>query len=110
MLPQPHQARAAGLKSIPDSICWADSADEANRGIEVKGPVGIGEVVLNEKEWVRACNQRDRYWLYVVFDCGTSHPRLLRVGDPFGKLVVRAMGGVRIDGAAIFDAAEGDGS
>jgi hypothetical protein len=30
------------------------------------------------------------------------------VRDPFGKLVVKAKGGVRIDGAAIFDAAEGD--
>jgi hypothetical protein len=44
----------------------------------------------------------------VVFDCGTPHPRLLRVRDPFGKLVVRAKGSVRIDGAAIFEAAEGN--
>jgi hypothetical protein len=35
----------------------------------------IGDVELTENEWVRACNQRDGYWLYVVFDCGTSHPR-----------------------------------
>jgi hypothetical protein len=41
----------------------------------------------------------------VILDCGTSQPRLLRVRDPFGKLVVKAMGGVRIDGAAIFGAA-----
>ena len=55
-----------------------------------------------------ACNERQRYWLYVVFDCGTAHPRLLRVRDPFGKLIVKAKGSVRIDNAAIFQAAEGD--
>jgi hypothetical protein len=44
----------------------------------------------------------------VAFDCGTPRPRLLRVRDPFGKLVVKVKGSVRIDGAAIFDAAEGD--
>jgi superfamily II DNA or RNA helicase len=37
----------------------------------------------------------------------TPHPRLLRVQDPFGKLVVRT-GGVRIDSPALFDAAERD--
>jgi hypothetical protein len=34
--------------------------------------------------------------------------RLLRVRDPFGKLVVKAKGSARIDGAAILAAAEGD--
>jgi hypothetical protein len=32
------------------------------------------------------------FWLYVVCDCGTRHPRLLRVQDAFGKLVFRASG------------------
>ena len=50
----------------------------------------------------------DRYWLYVVFDCGTPHPRLLRVRDPFGKLIVKAKGGVSIEEGAFFGAAEGD--
>jgi hypothetical protein len=59
----------------------------------VKGRAGIGDVELTENEWAKACNRRDRYWLYVVFDCGTPHPRLLRVRDPFGKLVVKAKGG-----------------
>ncbi len=61
---------------------------------------------MTENEWGRACDQRERCWLYVVFDCGTSHPRLLRVWDPFGRMVVKAMGGVRIDGAVLFGAAE----
>jgi hypothetical protein len=65
-------------------------------------------VKLSENEWAKACNERNRYWLYAAFDCGTPHPRLLRVRDPFGKLIVKAKGGVRIDETAIFDAAEGD--
>jgi Domain of unknown function (DUF3883) len=63
-------------------------------------------VELTENEWVKACNERQRYWLYVVFDCQSPYPRLLRDQDPFGKLVVHAKGGVRIDETAIFDAAE----
>ena len=38
---------------------------------------------------------------------GCLHPRLLRIQDLFGKLVVRAKGGVRIEKTAIFGAAEG---
>ena len=35
-----------------------------------------------------ACNlRRHEYWLYVVFDCATPHPRLARVRDPFGKML-----------------------
>jgi hypothetical protein len=103
---KPHLARAAGLEDYPGFDLLSHRADEGPRGIEVKGRVGVGEVELTENEWVRACNQRDRYWLYVVFDCGTSHPRLLRARDPFGKLVVKAMGRVRIDRAVLFGAAE----
>ncbi len=62
---------------------------------------------LTENGWPKPCNQRGRYWLYVVYDCATQDIRLLRVQDPFGKLVVKAKGGVRIDETAIFGAAEG---
>ena len=104
---KPHLARAAGLEDHPGFDLLSHRPDEKPRGIEVKGRVGVGEVELTENEWVGACNQRDRYWLYVIFDCGTSHPRLLRVPDPFGKLIVRAKGSVRIAAQEIFDAAEG---
>jgi hypothetical protein len=105
---KPHLARAAGLGDNPGFDLLSHRPIEGERGIEVKGRAGIGEVELSENEWVKACNQRDRYWLYVVFDCGSPHPRLLRVRDPFGKMVVKAKGGVRIDGPALFDAAERD--
>ncbi len=74
----------------------------------MKGQAGIGDVELTENEWPKACNQRGRYWLYVVYDCGTPHQRLLRVQDPFGKLVVQAKGESRSTETAIFDAAELD--
>jgi len=76
------------------------------RAIEVKGRVGIGDVELTENEWVKACNLGPRYWLYVVYDCASAHPRLLRVRDPFRKLIVRAKGGVIVGEQEVFAAAE----
>ena len=105
---KPRLARAAGLEDHPGFDLLSNRPGEGTRGIEVKGRAGIGDVELTENEWPKACNQRGRYWLYVVYDCATPHPRLLRVQDPFGKLVVKAKGGVRIDETAIFGAAEGD--
>jgi hypothetical protein len=64
----------------------------------VNGRAGIGDVELTENEWSRACNLRERYWSYVVYDCGTSDPRLLRIRDPFYKLIATAKGGVIIPG------------
>jgi SNF2 family DNA or RNA helicase/DNA-binding XRE family transcriptional regulator len=76
------------------------------RCIEVKGRRAVGDVQLSENEWAKAANLRDQYWLYVVYDCAATHPRLLRVRDPFGSLLFKAKGGVVIDEAAIFQAAE----
>ena len=44
---------------------------------------------MSDNEWANACNLRGGYWLYVVFDCATPRPRLVRVRDPFGKLLAR---------------------
>lgn len=49
--------------------------------IEVKGRAGRGQVHLTDNEWPTAANLRDKYWLYVVFDCA-SEPKLFRVNDP----------------------------
>ena len=67
---------------------------------------GTGDAELTANELPKAYNQRVRYWLYFVYDCATQDPRLLRIQDPFGKLVLKAKGGVRIDETGIFDAAE----
>lgn len=68
----------------------------------MKGRAGIGDIELTEIEWSRACNLRERYWLYVVYDCGTPNPRLLRIENPFYKLITTAKGGVIIDEHEIF--------
>ncbi len=94
---KPHLARAAGFSEYPGFDLHAKHADGEERAIEVKGRAGVGEIELTENEWARACNERGRYWLYVVFDCGTATPRLYPVPDPFGNLLGRAKGGVVID-------------
>ena len=76
------------------------------RCVEVKGRRAVGDVQLSENEWAKAANLRDQYWLYVVYDCAATHPRLLRVQDPFGSLLFKARGDVIIGEAAIFQAAE----
>jgi len=76
--------------------------------IEVKGRAQVGEVELSENEWVQACNLRVRYWLYVVYDCGSGRPQPpLRIQDPFAKLLVRSTG-VRVTQEQILQAAEVD--
>ena len=61
---------------------------------------------MTENEWAKACNLRQNYWLYVVYDCGTAHPRLLRIQDPFAKLIAKAKGGVLINESSIVEVAE----
>ncbi|MCS6997620.1 MAG: DUF3883 domain-containing protein, partial [Casimicrobiaceae bacterium] len=101
----PDKARLAGLNDYPGFDLLSKRAGE-ERGIEVKGRVGVGEIELTENEWARACILRERYWLYVVFDCGSAQPRLLRVQDPFAKLVAKARGSVAIAYRDIVNASE----
>jgi superfamily II DNA or RNA helicase len=103
---RPHLARAAGLLDHPGFDLLSYRPNGEQRGIEVKGRGGIGNVEVTENEWIKACNERDRYWLYVVFDCASPHPRLLRVQDPFRKLIVKPKGSVTIDSTSIASAAE----
>jgi len=84
--------------------------DEAELAIEVKGRARVGAVELSENEWAKAATLREKYWLYVVYDCGTAHPRLLRIQDPFGRLLARLKGNVLIDADEILGAAEADGT
>jgi SNF2 family DNA or RNA helicase len=95
----PPKARLAGLNDYPgfDLFSKRSAGDVLEeRGIEVKGRVGVGEIELTENEWARACNLRDKYWLYAVFDCGGNQPRLFRVQDPFAKLIAKVRGSVLI--------------
>jgi len=101
----PPKARLAGLNDYPGFDLMSKRASE-ERGIEVKGRVGIGDIELTENEWARACILRKRYWLYAVFDCGGVQPRLLRVQDPFAKLIAKARGSVAIAYSDIANASE----
>src|SRR6266545_3075140 len=103
---KPELAIAAGLSANPGFDIESRRPGEDPRAIEVKGRASIGDIELTENEWIRACNVRERYWLYVVYDCASPHPRLLRVQDPFSKLIVKAKGGVTIDESEVFSAAE----
>jgi len=103
---KPELARAAGLPDYPGFDLLSRGSGGEERAIEVKGRAGIGNVELSENEWAKACNLRERYWLYVVYECASMHPRLLRIQDPFGKLLVRAKGSVVIEERDILEAAE----
>jgi hypothetical protein len=104
----PALARAAGLPEWPGFDLLSLRPAGERRSIEVKGRAGVGDIEITENEWVKACNLRERYWLYVVYECATAHPRLLRIQDPFGKLIVRAKGRVVIAEQQLFEAAAQD--
>jgi hypothetical protein len=102
----PPLARAAGLEEHPGFDLLSRRTDGGELAIEVKGRAGVGDVELKENEWAKACNLGQRYWLYVVYDCASAHPRLLRVLDPFRKLIARVKGGVVVGEQDVFAAAE----
>jgi len=98
---KPDLAVAAGLPPHPGFDLLSIRPNGERRGIEVKGRAATGEVEMEDNEWARACNMREDYWLYTVFDCASPNPRLLRVQDPFTKLLVKAKGAVRISAREI---------
>ncbi len=86
---RPDLARRAGLGDWPGFDLLSVTPAGRRRAIEVKGRARAGDVELSDNEWAKACNLRDGYWLYAVYDCATPRPWLARVRDPFGKLLVR---------------------
>ena len=102
----PELARAAGLGDHPGFDLLSRCPDGEERAIEVKGRAGSGQVEITENEWARACNLDGRYWLYVVYDCATPHPRLVRVKDPFWRLIAQAKGSMLLGVEQILVAAE----
>lgn len=103
---RPELARSAGLGDHPGFDLLSCRLDGEERAIEVKGRAGSGQVEITENEWARACNLDGRYWLYVVYDCATPHPRLVRVKDPFWRLISQAKGSMLINVEQILMAAE----
>jgi hypothetical protein len=56
----------------------------------VKGRAAKGDIEVKDNEWARACNLRGEYWLHVVFEAASPRPQLVRVQDPFAKLLVKS--------------------
>ncbi len=106
---RPERARRAGLGDWPGFDLLSVTPAGARRAIEVKGRAGTGDVELSENEWAKACNLRDGYWLHAVYDCATPRPRLVRVRDPFAKLLAksRVFSTYAISAASVQAAAEG---
>jgi hypothetical protein len=75
------------------------------RYVEVKGRSGRQAIEMTENEWAQAANHRDRYWLYAVYDCDAV-AQLYRVPDPFGNLLARQTGAVRIKASEVMTASE----
>ena len=105
----PPLARMAGLGDHPGFDVLAVYADGEKRHIEVKGRAGRSGVWLEDNEFRAACNLGEEYWLYVVLDCATSAPQLVRVRDPFTKLVAKETTRMRISVGEVLGAAEVDG-
>ena len=99
------QAVLAGLGEYPGFDLHSRRPDGEKRAIEVKGRAGIGAVDISENEWAKACNLREGYWLYVVFNCAGPVPNLIRVQDPWGKLIAAARGFI-LEAAELVKAAE----
>jgi hypothetical protein len=51
------------------------------RFIEVKGRSGVGEIALTANEYQKARMLKADYWLYAVFNCGST-PVLHAIQDP----------------------------
>ena len=103
---KPELARKAGMIDNPGFDLLSKRPNGEEIGIEVKGRANVGDVELHRNEWSQAINLGSKYWLYVVYDCATSFPRLLRVRDPFTNLYASPHGGVIIDESSIFSKAE----
>ena len=86
----PAAARLAGLPDWPGFDLLATPLGGAERSIEVKGRAGRSAIQLEPNEWKQACHLEDRYWLYVVLDCATPDPLLVRVRDPFRRLLAKS--------------------
>jgi SNF2 family DNA or RNA helicase len=101
----PELARAAGLPDNP-GFDLLSTGPMGKRSIEVKGRASVGDVEVSGNEWARACNLRDGYWLYVVYDCATPSPRLVRIRDPFAALLAKAKGSVLISARDIIESSQ----
>jgi superfamily II DNA or RNA helicase/DNA-binding XRE family transcriptional regulator len=103
----PELARKAGLPENPGFDLLSIRPGNEKRSIEVKGRASTGDIEVSANEWAKACNIREGYWLYAVYNCASPAPRLVRVQDPFGRLLAKAKGSVLISQGQVVEAGEG---
>ena len=108
MSPNPNERASPASPTGPASTCWPPCPDGEVQSIEVKGRAGRGAIEMEANEWKQACHLGERYWLYVVFDCATPAPRLVRICNPFDKLLAseRAVSTYSISQTSLLKAAE----
>lgn len=87
----PELARSAHLNDYPgfDLLAY-EHGTKKRKCIEVKGTGRNGQVWMTQNELARAAILRDEYWLYVVYDCATTNPHLVRLQNPFEHLIIRS--------------------
>jgi hypothetical protein len=102
----PELARRAGLPENPGFDLLSVRPGQKARAIEVKGRAETGDIEVTANEWAKACNMRQDYWLYAVYNCATPGPRLVRVIDPFANLLAKAKGSVLVSQVQILGAGE----
>jgi len=102
----PELARRAGLPENPGFDLLSIRSGNEKRSIEVKGRASTGDIEVSANEWAKACNIREGYWLYAVYNCATPVPRLVRVQDPFGSLLAKAKRSVLISQGQVVEAGE----
>ena len=106
--PGPTSPAAPASAIGPASTCCRSVRPAPDAPSRSRGRARTGDIELSENEWAKACNLRGGYWLYAVYDCATPRPRLVRVRDPFGKLLVRSreLSAYSIPAAAVHAAAQ----
>ncbi len=80
-------------------------ADGEVRYVEVKGCSKRSAIEMEANEWAQAANYRQKYWLYVVYDCATT-PDPHFICDPFEHLLAKQTGALRINVSQILAASE----
>ena len=87
----PELALAADLEAYPgfDLLAY-EHQTKKRKCIEVKGTGEKGKIWMTQNEVARAAILRDEYWLYVVYNCATSTPELIRLQNPFEHLIMRS--------------------
>jgi len=69
-----------------------------------------GDIEVSANEWAKACNMRQGYWLYTIYDCAKPSQRLICMQDPFGNLRARAKGSVLVGAKQVMEASAENGS